>query len=160
MGPLAALFVEAKLILRILLSSFLCCVLTGRACADTCLPEFTALDVIETVNAGSARTFTHPLKSKNVGGIFLTRVVLTGEFDGQRLSLTVRFPADGVSLPYNVYLLVVGTEQDMLRWQDLTRGCKAPGASIFPGQSVNLDAIKFQPDAGTANLHLILWGRL
>lgn len=145
---------------RISLSLLFVCFLTVGAQADTCLPDFVSLDVIETVKIGTARSFSHPLKSKNVSGIFVTRVVLEGKFNGQNLDLAVRFPADGVSLPYNVYLFLAGTEKEMLVWEDLTRGCTAHGISIFPGESASLQTIKPRPNAGTLNLHLILWGRL
>lgn len=148
------------MLLRISLLTLIAWSMTMQASADSCLLEFTSLDVIEKVQAGSARNFQHPLKSKNVNGIFETRVVLEGKFDGQLLNLTVRFPANGVSLPYNIYLLAAGTEKQMMSWQDLTSGCTAPGRSIFPGQASTLDAIKLPHDAGSMNLHLILWGRL
>lgn len=148
------------MLLRILLLTLVGWSMTMQASADSCLPEFTSLDVIERLQAGSARNFQHPLKSKNVSGTFETRAVLEGKFDGQRLNLTVRFPANGVSLPYNIYLLAAGTEKQMVSWQDLTNGCTAPGGSVFPGQAFTLDAIKLPADAGSMNLHLILWGRL
>lgn len=133
----------------------------GTASAQsTCLPEFAALDAIELLKANVPRTFTHRLRSKNVDGIFLSKASLTGRFDGiNQLDLEFRFDREGVSLPYNIYAVLVASPEEAFAWHDLTKGCTGPGASIFPGGSFKLPATKLSRSLAI-NLHLLVWGRL
>jgi hypothetical protein len=124
--------------------------------AESCLPDFTSLDVFQDA---SAPTFSHRLKSRNVKGPFLTRATLDGKSDDGTLNLTFRFKTDGVSLAYNIYAILVAAGPNLLLWRDLTNGCKGPGISIFPGQQHALPAIKLS-GSGKSNLHIIVWGRL
>jgi hypothetical protein len=126
--------------------------------ASACLPEFTALDVFESYDGGQPRTFSHYLKSQNVGGIFTTRAALVGSFSGEILELKVRYDIEGLALPYNVYVVLVATPHDVLSWQDLTAGCIGPGKSVFPGGQLSLQSVKGLTKS-QYRLHLIVWGR-
>jgi hypothetical protein len=128
--------------------------------AETCLPGFSSLDVIEVVETGSSHSFSHQLKAANRSGIFLSRATLNGEFEGQELKLSFHFDFDGVSLPYNIFALLVASETEVLAWHDFTRGCYSPPPSIFPGQSYNkTPAIRIN-NPGKFNLHIIVWGNI
>jgi hypothetical protein len=130
-----------------------------NAAKESCFPEQTSLSAIETVVPGIARSFSHRLKSSNIDGIFLTQATLEGAFDGRHLNLGFRFEVDGVSLPYNIYAVLVASANDVLAWFDLTNGCNGPGASIFPRGKFDLPTVKFEA-AGALDLHIIVWGRL
>jgi hypothetical protein len=64
-----------------------------------------------------------------------------------------------VSLPYNIYAVLVVSGGEVLAWRDLTKACTDPGASIFPGQSFALPPIKTS-NMGKSDWHIIVWGRL
>jgi hypothetical protein len=126
---------------------------------ESCFPEWTSLDVIETFNPKVPHSFSYRLKSTNTGGVFLTHATLEGRFDDQKLNLGFRFEIDGVSLPYNIYAVLVASASRVLGWFDLTSGCNGPGGSIFPRGKLDLPAVKFE-SAELLDVHIIVWGRL
>jgi hypothetical protein len=141
----------------ILLSAYLLATAPVFARAnDSCLPEFTSLDGFQEASASS---FSLPLKSHNVSGPFVTHATLEGQWDGSALSLTFQFKVDGVSLPYNIFAVMIVSDKDVLAWHDLTNSCTGPGKGIFPGQSYALPAVKTST-APRAGWHIIVWGRL
>jgi len=75
------------------------------------------------------------------------------------MELTFRFKFDGVSLPYNIYAVLVVSSDKVLAWYDLTKECRGPEASIFPGQSYSIPRLK-DLDSSISDLHIIVWGRL
>jgi hypothetical protein len=123
---------------------------------ESCLLDFTSLDVFQD---SSVQSFSLPLKSRNANGPFVTHATLDGLWDGMTLALTFRFKLNGVSLPYNIYAVLVVSGGDVLAWRDLTKACTDPGASIFPGQSFALPPIKTS-NMGKSDWHIIVWGHL
>lgn len=127
---------------------------------SSCLPDYTALQTIENVDAGAS--FARQLQSRNSNGYFQTRVRLEGEVDSNsQLGLMVRFdPAfEGVSLPYNLYSVLVVSEGEVLAWLDFTRDCSGPGLSFFPGRQIRLPAIKLI-GGRPQKLQIMVWGKL
>jgi hypothetical protein len=124
--------------------------------ADSCLPEFLALDVLQPMKIGEA--FSHRLKSHKVGGIFLTDFAMDGVFEDKKINITFQFKAGTLGLPYNIYMVLVATETEVLAWHDYTIGCTEHGKSIFHGQTLTLPSIK-NIKLDTLNLRLIVWGR-
>lgn len=128
---------------------------------SSCLPEYTALQTMESVQAGQA--FVRPLISENAQGYFTTKVRLEGEVPAQGggLKMRVRFdPAfDGVSLPYNLYAVLVVSGGQVLLWEDYTMDCRGPGLGFFPGRIIELPTVK-QVGAGPQKLQIMVWGKL
>jgi hypothetical protein len=126
---------------------------------------YTALNVIEDVDPKEGGSFVHPLVSENRTGLFETKVQLAGEIrDGEEspvLDLTLRFdPAfQGVSLPYNLYTVLVISNGRVLNWLDFTNSCHGPGISFFPGRSVRIPSVKLI-GADPQKLQIMVWGRL
>ena len=125
--------------------------------ADTCFPPFTSLDVFQAVNKDNPQ-FSHRLKSRNLQGLFVTRATLEGKLNERKLELAFHFRADGVSLPYNIFAVLVATDSQPLAWHDLTKGCTGLPGSIFPGQSVKIPPVTLPSDP--VDLHIVVWGRL
>jgi hypothetical protein len=146
-----------KIIALALLAGWLA---TGGAASaraeDSCLPDFTSLDVFQDASAPS---FSLPLKSQNASGPFVTHATLDGRWDGTALALTFQFRFGGVSLPYDIFAVLVTSGRDVLAWNDLTNACSGPGAGIFPGDSFPLPPIKTTA-APKPGWHIIVWGRL
>jgi hypothetical protein len=122
----------------------------------SCLPDFTSLDVFQD---STVQSFSLPLKSRNVNGPFVTHATLDGKWDGTALALTFQFKFDGVSIPYNIYAVLVVSGGEVLAWRDLTKACTDPGASIFPGRSFALPPIQTS-NIGKSDWHIIVWGQL
>jgi len=128
---------------------------------NSCLPDFTALQTMESLDPASPSNFVRSLISQRADGYFSTRVRLEGEPSGGALQLRVRFDPDfeGVSLPYNLYAVLVVEDGRILAWHDYTQGCKGMGLSFFPGRVISLPPIKLvgvQPQ----RLQIMVWGRL
>jgi hypothetical protein len=87
---------------------------------ESCLLDFTSLDVFQD---SSVQSFSLPLKSRNAHGPFVTRATLDGQSDGATLALTFRFKLDGVSLPYNIYAVLVVSGGEVLAWRDGATTC-------------------------------------
>jgi hypothetical protein len=127
--------------------------------AESCLPDWTSLDVIESISPGLPSAFSLRLRSRNLSGDFLTQATLEAGFDGSILNLGFRFEMEGVSLPYNIYALLAAAPDAALAWHDLTNGCSGPGASIFPKGKYDLPHLKISREK-PFDLHVIVWGRL
>jgi hypothetical protein len=145
-----------KHVALLLLAGWLAACVSSAQGKESCLPDFTSLDIFQDA---SMQSFSLPLKSQNVSGPFVTRATLDGQWDGTALALTFQFRFDGVSLPYNIYALLVVSGNEVLAWQDLTKTCTGPGVSIFPGQHFALPPIKTS-NMGKSDWHIIVWGRL
>jgi hypothetical protein len=122
----------------------------------SCLPSFTALQTFET-----AHEFKHGLSSRNSQGDFLTHVIFEGTRTENELRLRVGFdPAwEGVSLPYNLYAVMVIANGESVAWLDFTNGCQGPGISFFPGRTLDLPVVKLLGVSGQ-KLQIMVWGKL
>src|SRR5262245_30372099 len=128
------------------------------AAAQSCLPDFCSLEVVQAIDITRDGRFAHTLNAKNGGGIYPTKAEFIGELREGRIQLTISFEADhGVGLFYNVYAVLVADEDRALFWRDFTQFCRGPGISISPGHRADLGAIK---DIGTETreLRIIVWG--
>lgn len=141
----------------------------------SCMPEYTALNVAENVVPLFERSFVHSLRSMNgAGDLFSTRVQLEGRVivheagvneagigNEALLDLTVRFdPAfGGVSLPYNLYAILVISDGRVLAWLDFTNSCRSSGVSFFPGREVRIPSVKLI-GVDPQTLQIMVWGRL
>jgi hypothetical protein len=137
---------------------------SAHAGQTSCVPEYTALNVVERVVPADASAFVHNLRSANGGGMFTTRVQVEGRVSAGEvpaLDMTVRFdPAfQGVSLPYNLYTILVISDGRVLNWLDFTDSCRSPGISFFPGREISIPKIKLI-GADPQTLQIMVWGRL
>jgi hypothetical protein len=122
----------------------------------SCLPKFTALQTMET-----NRSFSHFLISENSQGLFTTRVLLEGMVIGESLKMKFQFDPlwEGVSLPYNLYAVMVIADGKPAAWFDFTRGCESAGISFFPGRSLELSPVKLL-GSPPQRLQIMVWGKL
>lgn len=137
---------------------------------SSCLPEFMALSLVSTVDPTQPTKSSHPLQSENIQGRFSTPVELRvqvepGDFKegDQQLRLQLGFREDfsGVSLPYNLFALLIIQNDQPLLWLDLTSGCQDPGVSVFPGQEWILPSLTWWGSGGDFDrLQIMVWGRL
>lgn len=130
----------------------------------SCLPSYTALQLVETIVPGTSGNFAHILMNDNGAGLKKTRVQLrvsnSPSFPGE-LRLAIGFDPlfDGVSLPYNLYALMVVREGEVIGWWDFTSGCTESGLSFFPGREIELPTAKLIGDK-PQKLQIMVWGRL
>ena len=122
-----------------------------------CLPEYTSLRAQGDLTQGAHQTFV--LKSENSRGIFESKARLTASVtDGQ---LLLRFHWDeaftGVSLPYNLFSVLVLQGDVVVGWMDFTRECQGPGVGFFPGQSFSAPPLKVEDGKP---FKFIVWGRI
>lgn len=125
----------------------------------SCLPQDLALQTFE--SGGPGTTFHRPLSSQNSQGRFLTKVILDGKVDEQGLKLSFQFdPAwEGVSLPYNLYAILVIADGLPVAWYDYTRECQSPPLSFFPGRLIEVPTVKHL-GAYPQKLQIMVWGKL
>ncbi|MGZ3654036.1 MAG: hypothetical protein ACXVCS_00695 [Bdellovibrionota bacterium] len=106
------------------------------------------------------------------GNLYSTKSVLhLGNGGDPNLYGIFEFPraANEVGLEYNLYRLQIqiGGDDEPDRQiidQDFTAGCTGPGAGLWPGDRLELKAIKLEPHAdgaprGVESVHLRFWGK-
>jgi hypothetical protein len=149
-----------KSLLAVLLLQTLSALPEARA-QLSCLPQFNSLQVLETVDLDAGRNFSYALKSENAYGLFTTRVFLSGTLANRELNLKAHFDEtfDGISLPYNFYLIAIMQDGQVIEYVDFTDACNDPGLSFFPGQSVKLHPVHLR-GSGFSRLQIVVWGRL
>lgn len=131
----------------------------------SCLPDFNSLQILQVIDLAQAQTqtITYPLKSMNAHGLFETRAQLEMMVQAENWILDFKVLFDpkfgGVSLPYNVYALLVIQGGQVISWQDFTGGCRGPGIGFFPGQVVQLPKVKLIKSNSNV-IQVMLWGRL
>lgn len=138
----------------VLLTLFL---LSARVGADpSCLPDFVSLQATEKLS--SPQQMVHSLKSSRGGVLFQTDAVMDSSYDGETLKLRVRFTdPTALSLPYNLYAVLVIVNGEVVSWQDLTGQCSGSGQSIFPGQTIELQPVKIRSQG---LIQFSVWGKL
>lgn len=117
----------------------------------SCLPDRTAAQILWSVPATTTEII-QPLSSK---------VQLVSRADSGEVVFRVRFdPAfDGVSLPYNLYSVLIVRNGSVVAWWDYTNGCQGPGLSFFPGREILLPKVKLI-GGGADQLQIMVWGKL
>lgn len=145
--------------LRSLVLAILTTAVSG-AYADgvSCLPEFTSLRAEADFGRASQQTFI--LKSVNPKGMFETKARMTAGLEGNQLSVKFHWDENfsGVSLPYNLYSLLVVQDGVAVGWFDFTHDCEGPGVGFFPGQSFSLPPLKTV--SSNKQIKFIIFGRI
>jgi hypothetical protein len=130
---------------------------------SSCLPPWTALQIIETFDGSRDYDFTHVLETENASGRSPTRVVVDGHYSAQthQLSMNAHFDDkfNGVSLPYDLYSVLVVESGDVAGWQDFTKGCTGPGVGFYPGQNFPIPYSKLK-GTGKVSIQIMIWGML
>lgn len=95
--------------------------------------------------------FVHPLQGK---------VQLVARKNQSTTQLSVRFDPEftGVSLPYNLYAVLVIHNGAVAAWWDYTQGCKGPGLSFFSGREIDMPPLKMVGGASD-QLQIMVWGK-
>lgn len=122
-----------------------------------CLPEYTSLRAEGDFSQSPQHTFV--LKSENSRGLFESKARLTATVAGGHLSMKFHWDENfsGVSLPYNLFSVLVLQGDTVVGWMDFTRECQGPGVGFFPGQSFTAQPLKVDSDGP---YKFIVWGRI
>ncbi|MGZ3722396.1 MAG: hypothetical protein ACXVA9_05670 [Bdellovibrionales bacterium] len=136
---------------------------TAFADRSSCLPEFNSLQTQQVLDLGSAAQDTLELKSENSQGIFVSKARMSYTLDPASKQLQLRFhfddKFDGVSLPHNLYSVLIVQNGSVVGWLDFTSQCQGPGVGFFPGQSFRPPALKLSGE-GKQNFQFVVWGRI
>lgn len=137
---------------------------SASAGGASCLPEFNSLQTTEVFNPKQPAVFVRSLATEGASGLIQTKVQLVGRPSKEvpnALDLTVRFDPNfnGVSLPYNLYSVLVVRDGEVMSWMDFTKQCEGPGIGFYPGQEIHLPLLKFISD-DSHKLQIMVWGRI
>ncbi len=135
-------------------------ILSSAHAQKSCLPAHTAAQVFWTFSENSPSQ-AQKLVSDRSGQLIKTRVQLEGHRAGGEVNLSVKFDPtfDGVSLPYNLYAVLIVREGTVEAWWDFTESCRSPGLSFFPGREIRLPAVKVIGEK-PEQLQIMVWGKL
>tara|TARA_Y100001935_G_C17299000_1_gene507946 strand:+ start:2017 stop:2472 length:456 start_codon:yes stop_codon:yes gene_type:complete len=126
----------------------------------SCLPEATSLQSFEVTRAeGSEKSYE--LKTLRFGQLKPSEVDvrISQNFETKSLQFSFAFQQeDIVSLPFNIYAIMISMDSGPVVWKDLTRGCRDPGIGFYPGQRVELEPIPFPASAGES-YRVMIWGQ-
>lgn len=127
----------------------------------SCLPSYTALQSEWLAGGSDSKSFASPILIEKSGKLSPSRVLFVGETIGGAVKMSVKFDPkfDGVSLPYNLYAVLIVRDGEPAAWWDFTSGCTGPGISFFPGQEIHLPKLKLI-GADPERLQIMVWGRL
>jgi hypothetical protein len=128
---------------------------------NSCLPDYLAAQTLVHVSEGKTVALTLPLKDQNANGEFMTKVQVDAKISPEGIHLTAHFNDgfQGVSLPYNLYSVLILRNGQPLEWLDFTNLCQGPGIGFFPGRHVDLPLVKFDGAKG-GDFQIMIWGRL
>lgn len=129
--------------------------------AMSCLPETLSLQTLVQVDP-LKNSFSFSLKSEKFGQIKNSdaQVRVKQDLSAGRLDFEFSFQnEDGVSLPFNVFALLIVTSDGEKVFLDFTSHCTDPGIGFYPGQKVKLDPV-FLKLREEETYHLMVWGRM
>ncbi len=131
-----------------------------HAADRSCLPDHTSAQILWQPTSLHSDELVRNLSSRHGPEAFLTNVQVWAEINQGQLTVTFRFdPAfDGVSLPYNLYSVLITNQNEVLGWWDFTYSCQGPGLSFFPGQEISLRPVKITGEL--PRLQIFVWGKL
>lgn len=127
----------------------------------SCLPEATSLQTFETWHSAQPLKRTYELKTQKFDRIKDSGVLVSVFHNLEKKSLELSFffsQSDILSLPFNVYAVMVTTSKGQVVWNDFTSSCMDPGIGFYPGQEVSLEPIPLDLDEGES-YRLMVWGR-
>jgi len=131
--------------------------------SNSCLPAWNSLQTFETFDAQQDYDFSHVLYSESASGRFATKVLVDGHYSAQTHQLIMKTHFDdkfnGVSLPYNLYSVLVIENGEVNRWQDFTAGCDGPGVGFYPGAVFTLPTFKLK-GVGRELVQIMIWGMI
>jgi|GEM_PF-1673281 hypothetical protein len=128
----------------------------------SCLPAATSLQAFDANAAKPSEKKIYPLTSLKWDQVRETpvqaEVFYNQEKGGLEISIFFKDP-EAMSLPYNLYAVLVTTESGRVIWRDFTDACKEPGLSFFPGRRLQLEpfVLKLQPQE---SYRVMIWGRM
>lgn len=138
---------------------------------EDCLASFLVVDRDEVWDFQHPEPLHFPLPSRRGDGTYLTPAAAHYEWK-KDLDLAIHFdfhlPPGQVSYPYNVYKVSVEVgeegDNDHFRYEhDFTQGCRETGASMMPGQQIQLPLVKIPPHSngesrGKERVRIRVWG--
>jgi hypothetical protein len=149
--------------MRLVILAFLLSSTTVFAQSNSCLPPWNALQSVESFDVTHDYDFSHVLDTENASGRTPTKVVIDGHYSAQthQLSMNTHFDDkfNGVSLPYDLYAVLVIESGEVVSWQDFTKGCVGPGVGFYPGQNFQIPYAKLKA-TGKDVIQIMVWGML
>ncbi len=129
----------------------------------SCLPKNNSLQMLSQIDLTVDSDSVHRLTSDTGNTVRDTRVNLKSSFktaDG-KLNLRVQWDEDfsGVSLPFNVYAVMILIDGKIVNWSDYTEHCTDVGISLYPGAVLSIPPIEIG-SVGLASVQIMLWGRV
>lgn len=145
-----------SLLATFLVTAFLsthCRMALAQSVPLSCLPNSTLLQAFEVLSPQQEMSKTYRAGDTPVLiGLHYSAKDKTG------LHLKFKFEdPNAMSLPFNIYGVLVAGPNLKPTWIDLTEGCFQPGVGFYPGQTVE---IPISMDLkGNTPIHLMVWGR-
>ena len=129
----------------------------GSKRLKSCLPNFTSANHF--VNLQNNKRYSIPLESVSSGERFLTEVEIEVFYSEESLVLNAEYeaPSDWISNPFSLDMVMILKDGNVIKTFDFTHGCLSVGASLFPGDFLNIGKIK---NVSPGELNIIVWGRL
>ncbi len=141
--------------------------------ADTCNDENLVLDIHTVWDFRADFTHNISLPTHKEEQVYPTKVVLNLAYgvQSEKMGANYQFqsPPNQVGLAYNIYHLQIqiGDDDEPDRQfidQDYTADCTGPGASLWPGEQLNLKPFNISPHAdgsvrSVEPVHLRFWGK-
>lgn len=148
--------------LRLLLIILILTTATAKA-EPSCLPNYNSLQTLVNLNPSEDKEFQYPLLTDNGRELLMTKVNLRAVYSAQDKMLFMKThwsnEFNGVSLPYNLYAIMILQNGKPLKWIDYTHQCQGPGISFYPGGAVTLPPIPVKGE-GPQTLQIMVWGRV
>lgn len=129
---------------------------------SSCLPTQNALQVFEVLSPGQNVKKAYPLYAGMEHRPWLEAILEVNRHDKNDVHLTFQFEERfrGVSLPYNLYAVLVLSQGAVVAWLDFTNECLSPGISFFPGQEIEIPVGNLPPLESPHSLQVMVWGRM
>lgn len=127
----------------------------------SCLPEATSLQVIEVWQESDSLKKNYPLKTLSFDQLKDSGVQVSIKYSKIRKSFDMSFffeDSSTMSLPFNLYAVMISNSRGKVLWKDFTSSCFDPGIGFYPGQTVNLDGLPLELQ-DKESYRVMIWGK-
>lgn len=127
----------------------------------SCLPEATSLQVFEIWNESASTRKNYPLKTLNFERLKDSGVEVSMKYSKERKAFDLSFTfkdSNSISLPFNLYAIMIANSRGKILWKDFTSSCMDPGIGFYPGQTVNLDDLSMELQ-DKEPYRVMIWGQ-
>ena len=127
----------------------------------SCLPEATSLQTFEIFQGHDLTVKTYPLKTLKLDQLKNAGVTTSINHHKNEHKFNFHFyfdDPDALSLPFNIYAIMIVNSRGGSVFKDFTQSCFDPGIGFYPGQKVVIDDLKLELHQGEA-YRVMIWGR-